>query len=1240
MRLPFQQRCAARRQPFSPISLLTFLSTTISSATAVTFTPVPAANIDLSQLGRVALAGDFSGISLYQFEGQTELPYNENGPESLLARMPNGVFAPVATTDATIQTMCTFTRKDGTKDGVIIGGNFTSVRTPGKDGAQETPAVARFNPETSEITSLAGLSGQVNAVLCDQDTDTVYVGGSFVGANSTNALAWVGSDGWTNLPFAGFNGPVTSITKASNGNIIFGGSFTGLGNASTPSTPDGQVINLSTAEISGQNSATSTGFSDPKSIVCTDGAGGAGKTWLLQDGATGSWRANFNFGFQPTKLRLYNTRQDGRSTKTWRFTALPDGGIMNLTYIDPATNRNASCTSQCPLSNDPSVKFQDFHFVNIVGMNSFRIDISDFYGAGGGLNGIELFQDDIFTFAINDFNEPTCAGLPFGSAATQTGPWTKSPSQSSTSEYLTAELSGPITEESASIVFRPDIRESGHYSVNLYTPGCLQDNTCSTRGQVRLTGKMTANPSQSNFEERTLYQTNDFDKYDQIYFGRIDATSDGFRPEVTMTPLPGQPLPTMTFVAQRVGFTLINSTGNLNGLYEYVPGQTFNASDLNSSAFNRLGASFSTGSTVNSLATSGDVTYIAGNFTSKTVRNIAAMNGNNPSPQSLNGGLNGEVESTFLNGTNLFVGGSFSKTLENSVEGLNNVAVYDTSKNSWGALGAGVNGKVFKVVGLTMNITSTTPEVVVSVNGEFTELQAFGGNPAVPVDGFAIWVPSQANWLQNLKFPVESLNGVLSASLLEVSGESLYAGALSSSTLGASGIATLRDGTLGSFPVNIRPSATSTGSSGVTKRDETLNSTSSGVLAGIFDTTNGRNLTVIGGHFTSEATDGSTIHNLLIIDGADGDKVSGLPSNISSESTFAALAVVKNILFAGGKVTGTVEGTRVNALISYDLSSKSFNVQPPSLTGGGGELSSIAVRKSTGDVYVGGSFTSAGSLGCPGVCFFSTASSQWNQAGQNIAGTVNSLMWTSDTLLLAGGNLTVNGTVSTFLAQYDAGKQTWDTYPGGRELPGPVRVLTAGASDGSQIWVTGTASTGSVYLMKYDGSAWKTAGQSLEAGTDIRGLQIFSTTSSHDSSDIIPDNEVLMLTGSVVLPKFGSASAVTYDGKAFQPYALTTNVGNTAGILSRFFTEQDNFFKAPGGSLPLGFIVLIALGISLFLMVLIVVAGLFLDKLRKKREGYIPAPTSMYDRGSGIQRIPPHELLESLGKGRPGAPHV
>jgi hypothetical protein len=1246
MRLPFGRRHAARSES-SPLTSLaaSILAFAVSPASAITFTPVPSPNLDLSQLGRVVLAGDFSGISLYQFEEQNEQSFRSNGSEQLLARLPNGPFAPIINTDATIRTMCTFSTDNGTV--VVLGGNFTSIRDSDSDAAaMQSTAIALFDPTTAAITPLPGLSGSVNALLCDQDSNTVYLGGSFVGANSTNALAWESGKSWVNLPFAGFNGPVTSITKASNRNIIFGGSFTGLGNASTPSTPDGQVINLSTAQISAGFSSTTAGFSDPKNIICkTSGEDGAGNTWLLSDNVAGFWQATFRHGFRPTKLRLYNTHQDGRGTKTWRFTALPINGIMNFTYIDPATSQNASCTSECPLSNDKSVKFQDFHFVNEIGMNEFRIDISAFYGSGGGLNGIELFGDDIFSYAINDFNEPSCAGLEFPSTATATGPWTVTPSYSSTAEYLSAQLAAPITNTSASVVFTPDIRESGHYSVNLYTPGCIQDNTCTLRGQVKLTGQMTADPTKSQPIDVDLYQTNNFDKYDQIYFGLIDASSGSFRPRVTMTPLAGQSLTQMTFVAQRIGFTMINSTGGLNGLYEYAPGAAINASEFMSSAFNRLGANFSTGSAVNALATSGDATFIAGNFTSGSLRNIVSLKGDDANAQSLDGGLNGEVKSMFLNGTNLYVGGTFTSTSDNATEGLNNVAVYDTSTNTWSPLGAGVSGRVVRVVGMTMNITSSTPEVVVSVNGDFDQLLAFGGNAAVEVDGFGVWVPSQGNWLQNLDLPVESVEGVLSASILNfTAGPSLYAGSLSSSSLGANGAAILGGQTLGQLPVDIEPSTDSAASSGLAKRDGTLaEGDINGVVTGVFDTNNGRNLTILGGHFTAKATDGSTIHNLLILDGSDSDRVTGLGDQISSNSTFVAMAVEGDILFAGGKVAGTVNDGSVNGLITYNLASKSFNTQPPALSGGNGTVSSLAVRSSTKDVYVGGSFSSAGSLDCPGVCFFSTTASQWNQPGRNLRGNVSSLMWATDNLLLAGGNLTINNTSPTFLARYEPSTQTWNTYPAAEQLPGPVTVLTAGTSDGGQIWAAGTSSQdGSVYLMKSDGSTWQRADQSaLQPGTDIRGLQIFSLTSSHDSSPLLNQDEALLLTGSIILSDFGSASAVLFNGTSFTPFALTTSENpDKPGSISRVFSEKGDFFAKSGGHMPLVFVVLIGLAIALGLTLVIVAGGIVLDRIRKRREGYVPAPTSMFDRGSGIVRIPPEELLGGLGGGRRGVPQV
>ena len=360
----------------------------VRSTQGVAFTPVPPPNLNLKDLGRVALTGDFDAISLFSYRQQSETPFNTNGSQALIIQQPNGDFSTSQVSDAYIKSMCPFVMQNGQFAGVVVGGNFTSL------GGVEAQGVAMFDPKTQKITPLPGLTGQVEVLWCDQESNTVYVGGDFKGANSTNAIAWVGTSGWANLPFAGFNGPVNSITTGPNDTIVFGGSFTGLGNSTLPDKKDQQVINLSSANISNAANSSTPGFGDPRNIICkTGGQDGPGNSWLLEDDAPGRWRADMNFGYEPSLLRLWNTHQDGRGTKTFRFTAFPINGIMNFSYVDPGTGQSANCDARCPLSSDPKLPYQDFKFVNQVGMSAFQIDISDWYGKGGGLNGIELFQN-------------------------------------------------------------------------------------------------------------------------------------------------------------------------------------------------------------------------------------------------------------------------------------------------------------------------------------------------------------------------------------------------------------------------------------------------------------------------------------------------------------------------------------------------------------------------------------------------------------------------------------------------------------------------------------------------------------------------------------------------------------------------------------------------------------------------------------------------------------------------------
>jgi hypothetical protein len=1120
-------------------------------AQAITFNAVPSANLDLSNLGRVALAGDFNGISLYEFEGQNENGFSTNGSQSILARFPNGGFANLAAADAGIQAMCSFIMSNGAMAGVVVGGNFTSL------GGMESQGAAMFNPNTSAVVPLTGLSGQVSALLCDQATNTVYVGGSFRAANSTNAIAWVGTSGWTNLPFAGFNGPVTSISKAANGHIIFGGQFTGLGNATTSfNEPDQQIVNIAGASISAVSSSTTTGFSDPKNIVCkTSGTDAAGSTWLLADNSAGSWKASFSFGFQPTKLRLWNTHLDGRGTKTWRYTAMPINGIMNFTYIDPVTGLNASCTSECPLSSNASIKYQDFHFVNVIGMNGFQIDISAFYGSGGGLNGIELFQDDIFAYAINTFNEPSCASISIASNATTTGPWTVTPSRDSGSEYLTASITGTSTD---SVIFLPDIKQSGNYSVNMYTPGCIQDNTCSSRGRVNVTGVMASGTSGALFSTE-VFQTNNYDKYDQIYFGYIEAGSTSFRPSVTLSAATGQSLTNLTIVAQRVGFTLISSSGGLNNLFEYNPSQAvISTADFANSTYDKAGSSLPTGSGVNVLVTSGDTTFVGGNFTTTTFNNIFAVTASTTT--ALTGsGLNGEVVTMFVNDTNLYVGGMFTNTSTGGNTGLNHVAVYDTSKKTWAALGAGVNGLVTHIVPLQMNVSSTTPETVITLTGDFTQVLAFGQNASSTVTGFAVWVPSRGNWLQNLNLATVGINGQLTTSVNLPSGGSLFAGTLSSSQLKANGAVALSSG-LTTLPVRIQP-ASSPSSVSLTKGSS---QNVSGVVTGLFYESGGRNVTVLGGHFTTTGTNGSAINNLVFINGSNSDTVTGVGSSLSNTSTILAMALQADTLYAGGSLTGTVNGATVGGLISFNLLTSSFGTQPPALTGG--NVNAIALRPNTAELYVAGGFSSAGSLSCPTVCLFSSTASQWSRPGTTIGGTVHAMTWTSANSLTVGGSLVVNGG-NVSLATYDPKTLTWAAAVGASSIPGTITALTAANSDSSQLWVGGTATNGSAFLMKFDGTTWNSVGDTFGTGTIIRGLQVMSLSKNHASSTLVSAGQTLMITGSINIPGFGSASSVLYNGTTFQPFALTTTNSNTGGSLSQIFSQKQNFFSTPGMSI-------------------------------------------------------------------------
>ena len=738
----------------------------------------------------------------------------------------------------------------------------------------------------------------------------------------------------------------------------------------------------------------------------------------------------------------------------------------------------------------------------------------------------------------------------------------------STSEYLTASLTGsPVDPSSASVVFKPDIKQSGNYTVTVFTPGCISDNTCSTRGRVNLTGTLaTDSSSGSEPLSSQVTQTNNFDKYDQVYYGFVDATSSSFQPSVTLTPATGQTGP-LTIVAQRVRFELQTTTGGLNGLYEFNPNEASVNTDFSTSAIDRAGESLDAGATVTALAVEGENVYVGGNFSTSDFANIFSVGSENASSLA-EGGLNGGVLSIVQNGSTLYIGGNFSGTQDNTTQGLHGVAAYNTQSNAWQALGQGVNGQVSYIVPLALNLTGNQPEQVISVNGNFDTVLAFGSNASFSANNIAIWVPSRNNWLQNLDMNSIAISGQLTATTDVVGNSPLFAGAVSSQALSASGAVGLEDSSglnLLSLGARIQPIQQDDNTTSVQKRaTAAINGQNvTGVVTGFIYEENNLNITILAGQFSAAGSDGSTVNNLVFINGSNNGAVTGLPAGLSTDSTFLAVGTTSTSLFAGGTVTGRVNNDDVNGLIVYDLATSSYaQTQPPALEGTSVSVNAIAPQPSGSDVYVGGSFESAGSFNCPSLCNYDTAVSQWTAAGSGLGGTVAAMIWVSNTRMIVAGNITANNT-ATSVVGYNSKNNVFETsIPGADTLPGAVTALCAGSSDGSQFWVAGQGSNGSAFIEKYDGKQFQPVGQLLGEGSVIRGLQIFMLTKDHGGASLLSDRQALLVTGQLSVPGFGNASSALYNGTAFTPFALSVTSDNQPGSLSQVFVENPgNVFK-------------------------------------------------------------------------------
>lgn len=180
---------------------------------------------------------------------------------------------------------------------------------------------------------------------------------------------------------------------------------------------------------------------------------------------------------------------------------------------------------------------------------------------------------------------------------------------------------------------------------------------------------------------------------------------------------------------------------------------------------------------VTALVVSGTDIYVAGRFDETFDGKVTGLNNiakydtltNKWSPLA-HGGLDFRVQSLLLDGTTLYVGGTFAKTFDGVVTNLNKIATYNISTHTWGKLThSGLNGNIVNTLALHNGILYVGGDFSKTYDDSVSNLNFIAAyNTATKV-----WSPMPNNGLNNF------------VSALAVVGANVYVGGPFTSTYGS-----------------------------------------------------------------------------------------------------------------------------------------------------------------------------------------------------------------------------------------------------------------------------------------------------------------------------------------------------------------------------------------------------------------------------------------------------------------------
>lgn len=255
-------------------------------------------------------------------------------------------------------------------------------------------------------------------------------------------------------------------------------------------------------------------------------------------------------------------------------------------------------------------------------------------------------------------------------------------------------------------------------------------------------------------------------------------------------------------------------------------------------------------------------------------------------------------------------------------------------------------------------------------------------------------------------------------------------------------------------------------------------------------------------------------------------------------------------------------------------------------------------------IYIGGNFSYAGLLNCNSICALSSSSRQWSQVSQGIEGNVKDMSIYKDSITVVGDLMV--GSIATGLAVLDnLNAASW------RTAPNEITSTSSLVNDGTGNFLVSGRDNNQFYLGSWNGNNMKSIDTKLGPSTNILQLLYLPVSSSPSDARYPADSDtLLMAVGHLDIPGFGSSSAALYDGFTWYPYALTSSVNGSSGIIHRTFTITECCTpRSVRHYLSIPAVILISIAISLaIIFVLIACVFLFLFLKRRNNVKYQTEP--------------------------------